>query len=358
MADTIKCPNCSANLLFDADLGKLVCAYCGSSYSPDELSIAVDEVEKDAPAEAERLEEVQESQEGEYQEFVCNACGASVVTDINTSASFCSFCGSPALIGQRLTSEFRPKYIIPFKIGRKTAEDKFMDWCKGGKYTPFGFASDKNIEKMKGIYVPFWLFEVKGHMDVSGTGKRISVATSGRDTITTTKIYDVVRQCDYTWSRIPLDGATRIKDEYMEAIEPFNYSELIPYDYKYIPGFYADRFDLTADKLEGRANTRALGYLKSEYLKTVSDYDRFTVKTDDSQIGDISSEYALLPVWFMSYRYLGKEYDFVINGQTGEVAGIPPVSVMKRILFFALCLGILSIVARILINLLLGGFGG
>ena len=352
MADTIKCPNCSANLVFDADLGKLVCAYCGSSYLPSELDNTVQEVEVDQPQADENVDE------GEYQEFVCNACGASVITDISTSASFCSFCGSPALIGQRLTSDFRPKYLIPFKIGRDTAVAKFMEWCKGGKLAPFGFVSDKNVEKMKGLYVPFWLFNADGHMDIVGTGKNITSVTTGSDRVTTTKIYNVVRNRDYTWSRIPLDAETRIRDDYMEAIEPFDYKDLIPYDYKYIPGFYADRYDLNSKNLEERARDRATAYLKSECIKSTSSYDRFDAVKDNSVVGNISSDYALLPVWFMSYRYLGKQYDFVINGQTGEVAGEPPVSLVKKIMVYALALGITAIVARIVINLLLGGFSG
>ena len=96
----------------------------------------------------------------EQTEFVCNACGAKIVTDSHTAATFCAFCGSPALVGKRLTEQFQPQYMIPFKYSRKSAEEAFFKWAGKGKWTPFGFVSKKNVAKMSGLYVPFWLFNI------------------------------------------------------------------------------------------------------------------------------------------------------------------------------------------------------
>ena len=352
MADTIKCPNCSANLRFDADSQKLICDFCGGVFLPSDIKEDLEEtkdeaIRNDGTVDGEGLHE-----------FVCNACGARVVTDENTSASFCAFCGSPALIGQRLTNEFRPKYIIPFKYGREKAVDKFFEWCKGGRYTPMGFISDKNVEKLTGLYVPFWLFNVDERMDIKGKGITVNSTNLGTRTRTVTSYYDLVRSGLYSWRKIPLDGETKIDDDLMEAIEPFEYGELIDYDFKYLPGFFADTYDLDDKKLHPRIINRTKGYLKEEFDLTVKKFNRVYELKDTSKFERIEAELALLPVWFLSYRYLGKTYNFAMNGQTGEVAGKAPVSVVKRFILFFLILAVLAVVTKIIVGLMLGGYVG
>ncbi|MBO4636376.1 MAG: hypothetical protein J5685_04440 [Clostridiales bacterium] len=358
MADTIKCPNCSANLVFDADAQKMRCDWCGAMFTTKELEdLRVDELEEVAsskeqsqvqtdtsvPEEESKTEEIPQEQP-DAQEYVCNSCGAVVVTDANTSASFCAFCGSPALVGSKLTREFRPSKIIPFKYGKEKAVEKFFEWCKGGRMTPLDFVSDRNIEKLTGLYVPFWLFDVDGHLDIEATATKSSSVTTGSKTVTTVRTYRIKRRRKYHWSRIPLDGETKVDDLLMEAIEPFKYKDLRDYDYRYLSGFYADVYDLDNKALEQRLVKRITEYIDEEYKLTVKNYPSPRIVSNKNRIGGIKAEYALLPVWFLHYKYLNKDYYFAMNGQTGEVAGVPPVSVLKRLL---LCTTVMTAVALI-----------
>lgn len=369
MADTIKCPNCSANLRFDADLGRLVCDFCGADFAVDALDTKVDELEREeekipeqpAPAEPVTSEaQMEEDMSDQMQEFVCNACGATVVADRNTSASFCAFCGSPALVGQRLTNEFKPRYIIPFKYGREKAVNKFFQWCKGGRLTPVGFVSDKNIEKLTGLYVPFWLYHIDGKMDIKAKATKSSSVTTGNKTVTTTSFYEIIREGKYTWDKIPLDAETRIDDALMEAIEPYDFKDIVDYDYKYIPGFFADRYDLKSDskELHDRILARSKAYMNEEYKSSIKKYTTCKLVSDNSGFMEPVAEYALLPVWFLHYRYLGKDYNFAMNGQTGEVAGVPPTSVVKKVVIFSVALAVLTIITKIIVGLILGGYVG
>lgn len=366
MADTIKCPNCSANLMFDAGVQKLTCDYCGASFNPSAFSGIPDElssgesiydtvVATDDLGEAE--EQVsEESKNTEYQqtEFKCNSCGATLITDANTSATFCTFCGSPALVGRRLSKEFEPKYLIPFSVPRERAVEEFKKWARGGRWTPFGFVSDKNIEKLTGLYVPFWLFNVDVHVDAKGTATK---STYSGDT-ETIKEYSWARQGDLKWKNIPLDGETRVDDALMEAIEPFNYKSMIPFDYKYLPGFYADRYDQDASDLSGRCKSRVKQELDNYIKRSLSSYTSHRIKEDNSKITAVNANYALLPVWFMSYKYLGKYYYFAVNGQTGEAAGKLPVSPVKKTVFFFVALGILAVIARFILGCVMRGIWG
>lgn len=385
MADTIKCPNCSGNLKFNPDTQKLGCDFCGASFDPSLFDAKIDELVTDAPAaEAAPVAEAQPSgpaeqittevsealgpsdevkpgehqsnvNEGEQVEFVCNSCGARVVTDKNTSATFCAFCGSPAMVGQRLTNEFRPQYMIPFKISRQKAENAFLKWAGGGKWTPFGFVSKENVKKLTGLYVPFWLFNIKAHIDVEGTAEDVSY--SGDKQITSH--YEIKRVGDVEWKNIPLDGETRIDDKLMEAIEPFNFANMIPYDYDYIPGFYADRYDQDAQALAKRATDRGIAGMDQVIKKSIGKkYDRHRITKNRSTITSMAANYALLPVWFMSYKYHNRMYYFAMNGQTGEVAGKVPVSKVKKTAFFFIVLAIAAVIARFALGIFMRGIWG
>jgi len=365
MADSIKCPNCSGNLVFDADRQVMYCDYCMSTFNPSELKNTIlPETDADTNA-GERIRsekaktKIRKALGDDGQVFVCNACGASVVADKNTSATFCAFCGSPALINQRLTDEFSPDYIIPFEYGKDEAVNKFFKWCKGGRWTPIDFVSKKNIEKLTGLYVPFWLYNVESSVDIAGEGVSEHSVTVGNTTTVTTSYYQVGRKSNLAWNKIPLDGATRIDDELMEAIEPFRYKDMKKFDPVYMQGFFAERYDLSGDDLKPRLIDRVKKYITQEISPTVKQYNKsFKVTSDDSVIYEPEMLYAMLPVWFLHYKYSGKDYYFCMNGQTGEVAGVAPVSWIKRLVLFCSVLAILAVIARIIIGFILGGFVG
>ncbi|MBR3143234.1 MAG: TFIIB-type zinc ribbon-containing protein [Clostridiales bacterium] len=367
MADTLKCPNCGSNLTLNADTQMLDCPNCGSTFDPATLAVTVEELEAkpaepDVLTQAPAADQTAQTQPGaqpqgapEQTEFVCNACGAKLVTDAHTAATFCAFCGSPALVGKRLTEQFQPQYMIPFKYSRSAAEAAFIKWAGKGKWTPFGFVSKKNVQKMTGLYVPFWLFNIRATIDASGTGDKIHY--SGDDEIIET--FSFKRNAQLSWSHVPLDGETRIDDALMEAIEPFDFDSLIPYDYRYLPGFYADRYDQSPQDLSARATKRGMdGIDKALKSSLKGTFDRFRIKENKSRIDSMEANYALLPVWFLSYKYMNKYYYFAMNGQTGEVAGQIPVSPVKKMMFFFIVLGILAVITRFVLGLIMRGFWG
>ena len=368
MADTLKCPNCGSNLTLNADTGLLDCPNCGSSFDPQKLAVTVEELEAkqaeptdpsqapaQADAQAQAQGEAQPQEAPEQTEFVCNACGAKLVTDSHTAATFCAFCGSPALVGKRLTEQFQPQYMIPFKYSRKSAEEAFIQWAGKGKWTPFGFVSKKNVQKMTGLYVPFWLFNINATIDAKGTATKSHYR--GDDEII--ESFNFERKAQLYWNNVPLDGETRIDDALMEAIEPFDFEALMPYDYRYLPGFYADRYDQTPQDLSGRATKRGIDGINQALNSSLKGtYDRFTIKENLSRIDSMEANYALLPVWFLSYKYRNKYYYFAMNGQTGEVAGQVPVSPVKKMMFFFIVLGILAVITRFALGLIMRGFWG
>ena len=326
MSVSYKCPNCAASLVFDADAQQMVCEYCGTKLSPADVV---------AEAKPEWKQENQENWGEGAVQYICDSCGAAVITDQNTSATFCAFCGSPTIIPERLVEGYKPSELIPFAYGKDAAVEKFFKWCRNGRMTPRDFVSKKNIEKLTGLYIPFWLFDQDMDMNFTAEGTTVHALSAGNTTTTTTSHYNVVRSRKVAWDRIPMDGATHVDDNLMEIIEPYDYKGLVNFDMKYLAGFYAEKYDLPEDKLHGRLRERVAGYARTMFGDSVKQYRTVTNIVDRSTYDRPRFAYALLPVWMLNYKYHGKTYTFAMNGQSGKIAGEPPVSRMKVFLISA-----------------------
>lgn len=306
-----KCPNCAANIFFNEKIGKLVCNSCGGLYEPESLNPSGRIENRDTAIAGE--------EEENKQEFVCDSCGATVVTDYNTAATFCAFCGSATLIKKRLSKSFRPDLIIPFKVSKEEAIENFKKWAMPYKGIPKEFLAESTLEKITGCYVPFWLLDADCHAEVAGSG-----VVKNNDKIVQRFIVD--RSIDFEVRKVPFDGCQRIPNLLMEAIEPFDYSDLRPYNDMYLPGFYAQRYDKSAldmlDIIKIRFNAYAEGLV--EHF-VAGEYDEVNVDCKGSYADNFSQKYALFPVWFLNIKYDGDVYSIAVNGQTGEASGNLPI---------------------------------
>ena len=317
-AESSKCPTCGANIFYEPELQSMMCRDCGNVYSPDTMelrgSLGISK-EHDYMGDDDMSEE-----DKMRHEIVCNSCGAALVADENTMSTMCPFCGSPALITRRLTREFKPDYIVPFKIDKDKAEKIMTDWLSTRKHTPVGFRRKFRLTKMTALYVPFWLLNCGVNSDVSGTGKYIN----GLETT----IYEVDSTITYYVKGVPFDASIKVANKLMEAIEPFDYSEMVRFESKYLQGFYADKYEQLPTEMTERIMRRINRYSNSEVdliAKRYSEYENRMIK-GYTWMSDINVQYCLLPVWFMTVEFDGTKYQFAVNGQTGEAAGRVPTS--------------------------------
>lgn len=310
-----KCPYCGSNLIYSAEEQMLSCSFCGNSVTPEKLEL-LSMVTVPDKGEADENED--------RQEIICNSCGAKIITDKNTSATFCAFCGSPSLVTQRLTKRFRPDYVIPFKITREEALTKIKDYARSAKYAPKHFFSDKNIKKLTGIYVPFWLMDSQCMMHMKGIGYKEDIKKTAK--------YSLISDIDIGLKNVPFDGAINMRDELMESIEPFDCSELKDFTGSYLSGYYAQRYDLSTEKLTDRIIVRLQRYGREAASKALSGYSRYECLSCVVGVGELEQKYALFPVWLLTYEYDGKNYQIAVNGQTGKTDGYLPVDKVKKYL--------------------------
>lgn len=351
-----KCPNCGAELTFDPAHQNFSCEYCDSTYTEAEMQTLYQQMEQQAKANADPEADTLESEKDEkaFEEgtrlYTCQNCGAQIIAEAETAATFCYYCHAPVVLAGRLSGEYCPAYVLPFALNREDALDKFHKWCKKRWFLPKGFTSEKQLEKMSGVYVPFWVTNCQADTYVGGIAKRVRSWTEGDYRVTETQEYQVERAAMIPYRGVPADGSQKIEDALMDAIEPFPYAKMKKFSMQYLSGFMAQKYDVSYEQVLPRVQQRVEESSFNLLRSDIKGYSSVVLTQKQAVMRNIQHDYVLLPVWFMNYHYRGKDYNFAMNGQNGTQAGTPPLSWGKALLFS----GILAVVIMV-ISLLLGG---
>ena len=329
-----KCRACGAPLVFDEESQKLKCQFCGTSYD-------LSEYEQIASEDQSQAEDMPQWGKEGMKYYSCPSCGAEIMCDQTTAATCCPYCGNNAVMPGQFEAGRQPDFILPFKISREKAIAALEEHYKGKKLLPDSFRKRNQIEKIQGVYVPFWLFdkEASGAMEFKTSNSEIY--RRGDYMITDTRHYAVNREGTMGFEKVPVDASTKMPDDYMDSIEPFQYEDLKPFSTVYMPGFLADKYDVEADKADERAKVRCTNTMEDSIRQTVSGYEVVSLVSKDIQVRDKASHYALLPIWTLATRWKDQSYLFVINGQTGKLVGDLPMDTGKfRKYFWGITLGL------------------
>lgn len=339
MAETsvnYKCPNCSAPLSFLPGHDKVTCEYCGTEfevkaieelYAAKEAAAAKAQQAKEAKWDtAGAGDEWAQEEVAQMKAFTCSSCGAQLVCDENTMATECCYCGNPTMLPSRFEGMLRPDFVIPFKKTKEEAVAALKEFYKGKKLLPAAFTANNRVEAIQAMYVPFWLFD--SSVTASGTyhATSDSVIETQDEIITTTMHYDCVREGKMSFENIPVDGSKKMADDFMESIEPFDYSEMVPFSTAYLTGYLADKYDVDAEEAVSRADERVVKSAEGCLEATVTGYTMVRDNGDCAVMKDKNAvHYAMAPVWILTTRYEDKPYTFMMNGQTGKFVGSLPI---------------------------------
>lgn len=354
-----KCPSCTATLPFDPTLQKWKCSYCGSEYTLEELeryenAKNVDNSEKTDPSNDVNLGEDSTIDVDVYE---CQSCGAKILTDENTTATFCVYCGNTAIIKNRLTGALRPTKIIPFKNTKEEAIKTFVNYRKGKPFAPKDFSNKENIEKITGVYIPFWIYDCEVAASLEAVGKNIKTWTSGDYQYTKTDTYKVLREGNMIYEKVPTDASSKFDDDIMDSIEPFNYNDLADFNMSYLSGFLSEKYDVEKSEAFERAKTRVVNSTNEKLKETIIGYSTYSVVSSNMNINLKDSNYILLPVWMLNINYRGKVRKFAMNGQTGKMVGDIPIAPSK-VISTSIVIFIVSFIILLILNIILiGGIG-
>ena len=348
-----QCPACTGPLHYSAKSGKLECDYCGSSFDVAEIEALYARKEAEAAAAkqaADAKAEAAQAAKAEAAEadaasggwdtsdlsrdwgaeadglrvYSCPSCGAELICDQSTAATACPYCGNPAIVPGQFSGALRPDYILPFRLSKDDAVQALRAHYKGKPFLPRSFTSANHIEQIQGVYVPFWLFDGGAEGAASYRASNTNVFETGDYEITETRHYHVVRAGSLAFEKIPVDASSKMPDDHMDSIEPFDYAQLRPFSTAYLPGYLADKYDVTIDDSRDRADTRCRETLTQALRDTVTGYGACVTEREDIALRRGKVHYALLPVWMLSTKWRGQDFLFAMNGQTGKLVGDLP----------------------------------
>lgn len=324
-----KCMSCGASLRFEPQGQNWKCDYCRSVFSKADLDKYYAEKEARKKENDGQVHQKKQAEAVELDVYHCKNCGAEIVGGMETLATFCLYCKSPTIIKARMQGNFSPRYIIPFRITQKQAVDIYGKWIKSHFLAPKEFKSDEEIEKIRGVYAPFWLYHAEGiDVAIQGVGQTDRVWRSGNTEYTETSHYNVVRTGKIGYNNVPVDASTNMEDELMSAIEPYQYSDMVDFSSDYMTGFFAERYDLTQEELVEIAKERMRNFALERLQKTIH-YHRFHADMEEVDFPEVKADYGLLPVYILTNIYQGKAMQYVMNGQTGKIYGEVPISKAK-----------------------------
>ncbi len=382
-----KCPNCGGGLQFDPPSGKFKCEFCLSEFTEEEMKrLEEEEARKKVRYEEESVEpESSGGQPGEpggsggqsgesgssggksrepggsggqsgesggsrgqsrglesseTQEraviYSCPSCGAEIVTDATTAATFCYYCHNPVVLSGRLSGELMPDYVLPFSIDKKGATERFLSWIGKKKFVPKSFYSKDQIEKLSGIYFPYLLYSCQVDGKLNADAEKNRTWTTGNIQFTEHKKYQVERAGCLDVKNLTRNALLKANRELVEGVLPFEMEKMLPFQMGYLSGFQAQKRDMDGQNFTADAELEVKNYAVEQLKSSISGYATINVKNSETHIRNAKWQYALLPVWALTYkdRQKDKVYYFAMNGQTGKIWGKLPVDKGKLAVLF------------------------
>jgi len=346
-----KCPNCGGAIEFDSGAQKMVCPYCDTEFEVETLA-SYDEVLNSEQAddmewETEAGSEWEDGEADGLREYVCKSCGGVIVGDENTGATSCPYCDNPVVMMGQFAGALKPDCVIPFKLDKNAAIAALKKHYGGKKLLPKVFSSQNHIEEVKGIYVPFWLFDADADAQIRYKASKVRTWSDSRYNYTETSFFSVVRGGQIGFERVPVDGSSKIDDTLMESLEPYNFKDAVDFRTAYLAGYLADKYDVDAEASIDRANERIKRSTEDAFRKTVTGYTTVNAENTNVQLRNGKAKYALYPVWILNTIWNGQKYTFAMNGQTGKLVGDLPMDkgAYNKYLFTAMAIGAAAVFA-------------
>ena len=327
----VLCSNCAGKLIFNPASQKLECANCGAGFRPEDVRDTSTEVS---------------SKYYDTRVYTCGHCGAEIITSDTESSTFCVYCGNPAIVFSRVSKEYRPDGILPFKITKLQALDKIKNRFVNNPVVPKEIADYFKPENMRGIYVPYWVINADYQEAdwISGTVKR------GKSS--ETRYYS--RAGEVKFKNVPIDGSRILNDDVSLRLEPFYLEDSKEFDEDYLNGFYSNTSDMDILDLRESASKRCHKLFADEVVKSIPKNVNSVKIRDSIYWADIQDDpiYMMFPVWFLTFKYNGKPYTVLVNGQTGKVTGTLPwlhkrvwgIAIATFILVIAFIIGVFFVI--------------
>ncbi|MBR3023365.1 MAG: hypothetical protein IKH71_02815 [Oscillospiraceae bacterium] len=316
------CKSCGGAVKFDIEEQKLKCTSCGSLYSPYENDLFVKQGN----------DQTGNDDTYETTAFICPQCGGELCCSDHDLSGNCAFCGTPVVFEPKQVRHKRPELIIPFGVTKDECREIYAEAVEKNPFAPKELRDPEFIDGFRGIYVPYWVYDVRIENEFKREGTRTEHHRNYSDTFKD----EVNGQYDAVFSHIMHDASSVLQDDLSEKVEPFEAvkskkaerrsPDLKEFSEGYFPGFYAEPADVEADTYKEYAENIAADKTAS-YLSEHSRLKKygFTFKNKSLEPYIKKTKLAMMPVWFLSYRKNNRVAYAAVNGQTGRIVSDMPV---------------------------------
>ncbi|MCH2044950.1 MAG: hypothetical protein MK212_12600 [Saprospiraceae bacterium] len=347
----LPCPSCGSQFTYSAKKQLLVCDHCGDT---EDFSKANDKVRELSLEEGIRKAESYNPTAAGKKALKCDSCGSHLIVPADQPSVRCDFCGSERINEVAFDRNIiKPQGIIPFKIPKQEAIEKFRTWIKKGWFHPNKLKRLAALGDVHGIYVPFWTYDAKTHSDWSGQAGYYYYETQTYTSNGETKTRQVrktrwVRRSG-SFSRdfddVLIVASKGLPHEIITKIYPFSLKETINYDPQLMLGWDCEVYSIEVDEGYKIADDKMDSMLRQQASSALGgDTQRF-LRVHSQKWGQ-TFKHIILPVWLCTYMYNNKSYQFAVNGQTGTINGKKPLSWVKITLAI---LVVVAIIATIVI---------
>ena len=341
-----KCPNCGSKLAFVPGSNKVKCESCGSDFEIKSLGQGkLDDQEKDYFATLDKLNKTHKSVK--QRTIKCDNCGANFILNDKTISTKCPYCSSNRVVVEEKQEELiKIDGVVPFALDKSQVKEKIQLWMKKRKMAPFGWKKKVNSIEFNGFYIPYYTYDSSTYSTYSayrGDYYYVTVRTkNGTHQERRVKWTFVRGNLDEKFDDVLVSGVPTRVDKHIYRISSFDFKYMEKYQESFMLGYYSERPTLSLR--DGFENAKKQMYDRIRQL-CVSRIGGDTYKDlkVDSRFEDVTFKQIMAPIYSGSYQYQNKTKYFVCNGQTGQVSGDCPKSVIKISILVILILAIIAL---------------
>ncbi|MBL8328975.1 MAG: hypothetical protein JNJ71_09005 [Rubrivivax sp.] len=352
------CPACGASLAFDPQRQALACAACGHARvlpEPTPADQAQALREQDYREALQRLARQEPSLEASV--VGCPACGAQSRFEGHVVGDRCAFCASPLLLDQPQRQRLiEAQALLPFSLDRAAAQQVFARWVGSRWFAPDALKQTvRQAEGIHGVYTPWWTYDASTftrYRGERGTRRQVAdhspggSARAGNGARWVTDWQPVSGAVTLSFDDILVVGSPSIPAHLARVLDRWSLQALRPPAPEYLAGFTVEVYRQGLEPGFAQALDRMEPAIDSALRRDIGG-DEQRILAHQTTVDDIRFKHLLLPVWVGSYRFGGKPYQVVVNGQSGEVEGDRPYSTLKIALAVLAGLLLLAVVAAL-----------
>jgi DNA-directed RNA polymerase subunit RPC12/RpoP len=345
------CETCGSDMRFDPGDERLICDHCGNMESIDHGPWARAGAIKELDFEAAVGAELSSAEIEETRASTCPNCGARIEFDSDVHATECPYCATPVVTGTGAQRQIKPRAVLPFSLDEGAARGAMIDWLGSLWFAPNGLMEyARKGRRLSGVYTPCWTFDADTKS--SYDGQEGTVYYESRN-VTRNGKSKTVRVQKVRWHRVSgrvarffddvlVVASTALPEKFRKSVTTWDLTRLEPYQPEYLAGFRAEAY--TIELADAYVDARAI--MDRQIIRDVKfniGGDRQRVDNVETQISDVTFKHILVPLWLAAYKYRGRSFRFVVNGQTGQVMGERPWSAWK-LAFAAIAVAIVAAV--------------